>query len=103
MKMRTLCGLVLGAATFVLTGCGGQGAGNVAVAPSPGPTCKAASAGIAQLIYPLPGAVGVPDNVQQIVVAVGPQPLPTTYNAVLDTSPVLDANANQTAAFFQIV
>jgi hypothetical protein len=47
--------------------CGGGGNDNVT--PTPGPTCSPGTT--VQMIYPIPGATGVPDAPQQIVFAVG--------------------------------
>jgi hypothetical protein len=46
--------------------CGG---GSSNVTPTPGPTCSPGTS--VQMIYPIPGATGVPDAPQQIVFAVG--------------------------------
>jgi hypothetical protein len=47
--------------------CGGGG--NTISNPTPGPTCSPGTT--VQMIYPIPGATGVPDSPQQIVFAVG--------------------------------
>jgi len=63
--------LAVALASLALAACGG-GSSSV-VAPTPGPTC---APGVQyQMLYPIPGATGVPDNPQQIAFAVG-APLP---------------------------
>ena len=65
MKLRALS-LFAAAGMVALAAC--SGGGTTIVAPTPGPTC---SPGVTyQMIYPIPGATGVPDNPQQIAFAV---------------------------------
>lgn len=53
------------AIAFAACGGGSPGITN----PTPGPTCSPGTT--VQMIYPIPGATGVPDSPQQIVFAVG--------------------------------
>lgn len=81
-SLRLLLGALVVAAAAALAACNGND-GYTYVAPTPGPTC---SPGVAvQMIYPIPGATGVPDNPQQFVFAVA-SPLPNNWNAYLNTS-----------------
>jgi hypothetical protein len=59
-------------------------------APTPGPTCSPGTT--VQMIYPIPGATGVPDNPQQFVFAVA-SPLPNTWNAYVNNSSSLNGGA----------
>jgi hypothetical protein len=72
-------GLALCALTFAA--CGGNG--NTFTNPTPGPTCSPNTT--VQLIYPIPGATGVPDAPQQIVFAVA-TPLPSIWDAYIAPS-----------------
>jgi hypothetical protein len=51
--------------------------------PTPGPTCSPNTT--VQLVYPIPGATGVPDSPQQIVFALGTA-LPSVWGAYLAPS-----------------
>jgi hypothetical protein len=51
--------------------------------PSPGPTCSPGES--VQMVYPIPGATGVPDSPQQLVFAVA-SPLPNNWNAFLNNA-----------------
>lgn len=57
--------LAMCAVAFAACGGGSPGITN----PTPGPTCSPGTT--VQMIYPIPGATGVPDAPQQIVFAVG--------------------------------
>src|SRR5580700_4057366 len=72
-------GLALCALTFAA--CGGNG--NTFTNPTPGPTCSPNTT--VQLIYPIPGATGVPDAPQQIVFALA-TPLPSIWDAYIAPS-----------------
>ena len=61
--------------------CGGGG--NTITNPTPGPTCSPGTT--VQMIYPIPGATGVPDSPQQIAFAVGTA-LPSTWDAYISNS-----------------
>jgi hypothetical protein len=74
-----LSALATCAVAFAACGGGSPGITN----PTPGPTCAPGTT--VQMIYPIPGATGVPDAPQQIVFAVGTA-LPTTWNAYLSNS-----------------
>lgn len=64
MKFRLLS-VLIGLGTLALAACGGSG--STLVGPTPGPTCS--PLGQYQMLYPKPGATGVPDNPQQIAFA----------------------------------
>ncbi|HTX55612.1 MAG TPA: hypothetical protein VMD47_00775 [Candidatus Acidoferrales bacterium] len=70
----------LATSVFAFAACNG---GGTVSAPTPGPTC---SPGVQyQMLYPIPGATGVPDNPQQLVFAVS-SPLPSTWNAYVNNT-----------------
>ena len=72
MNLRTVLGTALFAiCALAVAACGGGG--STYNAPTPGPTC--APGENVQIVYPIPGATGVPDATAQIVVAVA-SPLP---------------------------
>jgi hypothetical protein len=60
---------------------------------TPGPTCQPGGAlpqpVSPQLVYPKPGATGVPDDVTELVFAVA-SPLPNAWNAYINTSSSLN-------------
>ena len=64
--------------------CGGSG--TTVATPTLGPTCSPGET--VQMVYPIPGATGVPDNPQQFVFVVS-TPLPT-YNAYFNNANTLD-------------
>jgi len=83
--------------TLALAACGGSG-GSTFVNPTPGPTCVP---GVQyQMIYPIPGATGVPDNPQQIAFAVS-APL-AGWNLFLNNANTL-SNAAYTIATMQTI
>jgi hypothetical protein len=71
--------LAMCAVAFAACGGGSPGLTN----PTPGPTCSPGTT--VQMIYPIPGATGVPDAPQQIVFAVGTA-LPSIWNAYLSNA-----------------
>ncbi len=82
LTLRNLSiGFGLGLCALAFAACGGSG--NTFTNPTPGPTCSPNTT--VQLIYPIPGATGVPDSPQQIVFAVG-TPLPSVWDAYLAPS-----------------
>lgn len=90
LNLRNLfvaCALATSAVAFVA--CGGGGSSNIN--PTPGPTCSPNTT--VQMIYPIPGATGVPDAPQQIVFAVG-TPLPSIWNLYISNA----ANAQGTVS-----
>jgi hypothetical protein len=78
--------------------CGG---GSTNVTPTPGPTCSPGTT--VQMIYPIPGATGVPDAPQQIVFAVA-TPLPNIWNLYISNASNGNGSVNgYTAAGFQTI
>jgi hypothetical protein len=80
--LRLAFASVIIAAAGALAACNG---GTTYTAPTPGPTCNPAAAGVTayQLVYPAPGATAVPVTASQIVIAVN-APLPNyTWNLFL--------------------
>ncbi len=75
---RLFVGLGLSLCAVVFAACGG---GATVLEPTPGPTCSPSET--VQMVYPIPGATGVPDNPQQFVFVVA-APLPT-YNAIFNS------------------
>jgi hypothetical protein len=67
--------------------CGGSGT-TVVATPTLGPTCSPGET--VQMVYPIPGATGVPDNPQQFVFVVS-TPLPT-YNAYFNSANTLNGS-----------
>lgn len=94
--MLTLRNLIFGSAFAILAmaiaACGGGG--TTIQAPTPGPTCSPGET--VQMIYPIPGATGVPDNPQQFVFAVA-LPLPDTWNAYINNTNSLNGSAETVA------
>jgi len=89
----------LATCALALAACGGGSPG--ITNPTPGPTCSPGTT--VQMIYPIPGATGVPDNPQQIVFAVGTA-LSTNWNLYISNA----SNGNgtvsgQTPAAFQTI
>jgi len=93
--------LVFGSAFAVsacaIAACGG---GTTVVTPGPGPTCSPGET--VQMVYPIPGATGVPDNPQQIVFAMA-SPLPSSWDLAINNSDVLNANTAFTIAGMQTI
>ena len=79
---RLLPWLTVAVAAFVLAACNSS---NPNVLPTPGPTCSPGNIQT-QLIYPAPGATGIPDAFGQVIVASSPSPLPTSWNVVVVTA-----------------
>ena len=77
-----------------------NGGSNTIVTPTPGPTCSPGAQ--VQMLYPIPGATGVPDNPQQLVFAAS-SPLPSTYNAVVNNANTLNGNQLPTAATVKVI
>src|SRR5438477_4243378 len=86
---------VLMAAGITVAGCGGYGDG--VTIPGAG-SCL--FSGLTQLIYPIPGAIGVPDAPQQIVFATS-HLFPGGFDVLINCDPNPNAAINGTAAFFQ--
>jgi len=99
MTLRLLFGSFIFAAAAVLAACS---SGPSYTVPTPGPTCSPATT--VQMIYPVPGATGVPDAPQQIVFAVA-SPLPSSWNLFLNTADTLNATGYQgyTGAGFETI
>ncbi len=70
----------LATCALAFAACGGNGG---VVNPTPGPTCSPGTT--VQMIYPIPGATGVPDAPQQIVFAVA-SPLPNFWNLYISNA-----------------
>jgi hypothetical protein len=86
--------IALVAAAASLTGCGG-GIGASLNAPIP---CL--FNGQSQLVYPIPGATGVPDAPQQIAFATS-RLFPSTFEARVNNDPNPNAATGGAGAFFQ--
>lgn len=97
-----LFGTLLIAAATALAACNSNSGYQAYVAPTPGPTCSPGEN--VQMVYPIPGATGVPDNPQQIVFAVA-SPLPSSWNVFLNSTNSYAATAysGYTAAGFETI
>jgi hypothetical protein len=82
LNLRSLfVGLGLALCALAFAACGTSGP--TYTAPTPGPTCSPGETVV--MVYPIPGATGVPDNPQQFVFVVA-SPLPNYWNAYVSTS-----------------
>lgn len=99
MTLRLLFGSIILAAAAALAACS---SGPTYTAPTPGPTCSPGTT--VQMIYPIPGATGVPDAPQQIAFAVA-SPLPNSWNLFLNVTDTLGATGYQgfTGAGFETI
>jgi hypothetical protein len=70
------------------------------VNPTPGPTCNPNVT--SQLVYPKPGATGVPANLSEIVVAVS-SPLPANEYNIQLTNVTNTGNLSQTGNFLNVI
>ncbi|HTZ55544.1 MAG TPA: hypothetical protein VMB20_10820 [Candidatus Acidoferrum sp.] len=89
---------VLATSAVAFAACGGGG--NTITNPTPGPTCAPGTT--VQMIYPIPGATGVPDAPQQIVFAVGTA-LPNIWNAYLSNASSGNGTVNGYTAGVQTI
>jgi hypothetical protein len=86
LSLRNLVvGFGIALCAVVFAACGG---GATVAEPTPGPTCSPGET--VQMVYPIPGATGVPDNPQQFVFVVA-TPLPT-YNAYFNNANTLSGS-----------
>lgn len=90
--MRKPALLTLAVSVVLLSACGGGGGSGPT--PTPPPACVLPST--VQMIYPLPGSTGVPDNPQQFVFAESAY-LPASWNAYVNNGTTL-SGAIPTAA-----
>lgn len=87
LTLRALfVGFGLALCVVVFAACGGTG--TTVAEPTLGPTCSPGET--VQMVYPIPGATGVPDNPQQFVFVVA-TPLPT-YNAYFNNQNTLNGS-----------
>lgn len=95
--LRLIAGAFVLAGAAALAACGGSG--TTFTNPTPGPTC--APGENVQMIYPIPGATGVPDAPQQFVFVVA-SPLPNNWNAYVTFQNSL-ANGAYTSAGMETI
>lgn len=80
--MNRLLILALFACGLALAACNGGGTTNP---PAPGPTCSPPAGTQYALVYPAPGATGIPDSFGQVIIGSSPA-LPSSWNVVLTTA-----------------
>ena len=89
LTLRNLvAGLTFASCAVVVAACGGVN--NAAAPPTPGPTCSPGET--VQMVYPIPGATGVPTNVSEVVFAM-PSPLPGYWGGYVNYGNTLAGGA----------